>query len=75
MGLPDTDSQTGDANQPYIIVVDKQRKTVVVIDVGIPSDIRRLREELKKMSRLKATVVLVVIGVLVMPPPKSWASE
>lgn len=25
------------ANQPYIIVVDKQRKTAVVIDVAIPS--------------------------------------
>lgn len=64
------------ANQLHRVVLDKQRKTAVVIDVGIPSDIRGLREELKKMSKMKATVVLVVIGVLSLPSlPPSWASD
>ena len=55
------------ANQPDIVVVDKEQKTVTVVDVAIPSDsnIRKkeheklekyqgLREELEKMWGVKA---------------------
>ncbi|CAI5660153.1 unnamed protein product [Oreochromis niloticus] len=65
------------ANQPDIVVVDKQKKTAVVIDVAVPNDsnIRKkeheklekyqgLREELERMWRVKVTVVPVVIGAL-----------
>lgn len=58
------------AYQPEMIVVDKQRKMVVVINVAIPNcgNIRRkeheklkktqgLREELENMQRVKASVV------------------
>ncbi|KAL4006508.1 quercetin 2,3-dioxygenase [Sarotherodon galilaeus] len=54
------------ANQPDTVVLDKQRKTAIVVDVAIPSDsnIRKkeheklkkyqgLREELEKMWRVK----------------------
>ncbi len=52
--------------------IDKQQKKTVVIDVAILSDsnirklekYQRLKEELKKMWRVKATVVPVVIGAL-----------
>ncbi|TWW73485.1 hypothetical protein D4764_15G0008790 [Takifugu flavidus] len=71
------------ANQPDIVVVDKHRKTVVVIDVAIPSDsnIRKkeheklekyqgLKEEMERMWGMKATVVPVVIGTLGVVTPK-----
>ncbi|KAK7877660.1 hypothetical protein WMY93_031672 [Mugilogobius chulae] len=61
-------------NQPDIVVVDKEQRRAVVVDVSIPSDgnIRRkeheklekyqgLREELEKAWKVKATVVPVVI--------------
>lgn len=67
---PETDKMVM-ANQPDIVVVDK------VIDVGIPSNTTikkkehktlekylRLKEELEKMWKMKATVVPVVISVL-----------
>ncbi|KAK7886230.1 hypothetical protein WMY93_025851 [Mugilogobius chulae] len=63
------------ANQPDIVVVDKEQRRAVVVDVVIPSDgnIRRkeheklekyqgLREELEKAWKVKATVVPVVIA-------------
>ncbi|CAI5667744.1 unnamed protein product [Oreochromis niloticus] len=63
------------ANQPDIVVVDKQEKTAVVIDVAVPNDsnIRKkeheklekyqgLREELEKMWREKVTVVIGALG-------------
>ena len=65
------------ANQPDIVLIDKQQKKAVVIDVAIPSDsnIRKkeheklekyqgLKKELEKMWGVKATVVPVVIGAL-----------
>ena len=65
------------ANQPDIVLINKQQKKAVVIDVAIPSDsnIRKkeheklkkyqgLKEELEKMWGVKATVVPVVIGAL-----------
>ncbi|TWW69428.1 ATP-dependent Clp protease proteolytic subunit, mitochondrial [Takifugu flavidus] len=64
-------------NQPDIVVVDKHRKTVVVIDVAILSDsnIRKkehekLKEEMERMWGMKATVVPVVIGTLRAVTPK-----
>ncbi|KAF1377421.1 hypothetical protein PFLUV_G00200640 [Perca fluviatilis] len=78
------------ANQPDILVVDKQLKKVVVIDVAIPSDsnikkkeheklekYQGLREELEEMWKLKVTVVPVVIGALraVTPRLGQWPSK
>ena len=78
------------ANQPDIVVVDKEQKTVTVVDVAIPSDsnIRKkeheklekyqgLREELEKMWGVKAKVVPVVIGALVAVTPKlgEWLQQ
>lgn len=63
------------ANQPDIVVVDKQRNTAAVIPNE--SNIRKkehkyqgLREELKKMQRVKVTVVPLVIGALRAVTPK-----
>ncbi|TWW62748.1 hypothetical protein D4764_04G0013950 [Takifugu flavidus] len=78
------------ANQPDRVVVDKHRKTVVVIDVAIPSDsnIRKkeheklekyqgLKEEMERMWGIKATVVPVVIGTLgaVTPNLSRWFQQ
>lgn len=78
------------ANQPDIVVMDKQQKTVVVVDVAIPSDsnIRKkeqeklekyqgLKEELEKMWGVKASVVPVVIGALgaVTPKLEGWLQQ
>ncbi|CAK6950273.1 uncharacterized protein LOC127616771 [Scomber scombrus] len=65
------------ANQPDILLMDKQQKKAVVIDVVIPSDnsIRKkeqeklgkyqgLKEELEKMWGVEVTVVPEVIGAL-----------
>ena len=62
-------------NQPHIIVVDKQEKKVVVVNVAIQSDsnIRKkeqkklekyqgLKEELERMQGVKALMVPVLIG-------------
>ncbi|KAK7895269.1 hypothetical protein WMY93_020594 [Mugilogobius chulae] len=71
-------------NQPdIVVVVDKEQRRAVVVDVAIPSDgnIRRkeheklekyqgLREELEKAWKVKATVVPVVIGALGAVTPK-----
>ena len=71
------------ANQPDIVVVDKERKRAVVIDVAIPADanIRKkehekvekyqgLREQLERMWKVKASVVPVVVGALGAVTPK-----
>uniref|UniRef100_A0A087YQ23 Uncharacterized protein n=1 Tax=Poecilia formosa TaxID=48698 RepID=A0A087YQ23_POEFO len=71
------------ANQPDIVVVDKQQRKAVVVDVAIPSDynIRKkeheklekyqgLREELEKAWKVKTTVVPVVIRALWAVTPK-----
>ncbi|TWW73505.1 Kin of IRRE-like protein 1 [Takifugu flavidus] len=77
-------------NQPDVVVVDKHQKTVVVIDVAIPSDsnIRKkeheklekyqgLKENIERMCGMKATVVPVVIGTLgaVTPKPSRWLQQ
>ncbi|XP_076747453.1 uncharacterized protein LOC143421715 [Maylandia zebra] len=78
------------ANQPDIVVVDKQKKTAVVIDVAVPNDsnigkkeheklekYQGLREELERMWRVKVTVVPVVIGALGAVTPKlgEWLQQ
>lgn len=75
------------ANQPDIVLVDKQRKKTVVIDVVILNDtnIRKKedkklvkyqgpKEELKKIWKVKAPVVPVVVGALgaVTPRLREW---
>lgn len=62
------------ANQPDIVVVEKQDKNVLMIDVAITSNsnikheklekIHGLKEELDQMWIVKASVVPVVIGAL-----------
>ncbi|XP_024121103.1 uncharacterized protein LOC112142083 [Oryzias melastigma] len=64
-------------NQPDIVVVDKEQRKAVVVDVAVPShgNIKKkeheklekyqgLREELEKAWKVKVTVVPVVIGAL-----------
>lgn len=75
------------ANQPDIILVDKQRKSAVVIDVAILNESKEkhaklekhqgLREELEKMWRVKVTVVPLVIRVLCAVTPKldEWLQQ
>ncbi|KAM9816571.1 carbohydrate sulfotransferase 6 isoform X4 [Syngnathus typhle] len=78
------------ANQPDIVVVDKQQKKAVVVDIAIPSDgnIRKkeleklekyqgLKEELEKAWKVKASVVPVVIGALgaVTPKLEEWLQQ
>ncbi len=78
------------ANQPDIVLIDKQQKKALVIDVAIPSDsnIRKkeheklekyqgLKEELEKMWKVRATVVPVVIGALGAVTPKlgEWLQQ
>ena len=78
------------ANQPDIVVVDKERKRAVVIDVAIPADanIRKkehekvdkyqgLREQLERMWKVKASVVPVVVGALGAVTPKlgEWLQQ
>ncbi|KAI3377775.1 hypothetical protein L3Q82_008918 [Scortum barcoo] len=71
------------ANQPDIVVVDKEQKRAVVIDVAIPSDnrIRKkeheklekyqgLREQLERMWGEKTSVIPVVIRALRAVTPK-----
>ena len=38
MGLPDPDRQEGTGYQPDIVIIDKQKKEAVVIDIVVPSD-------------------------------------
>ena len=78
------------ANQPDIIIVDKQKKELVVIDITVPSDSnikKKESEKLKKYQGLKdklerswkvmAKVVPVVIGALRAETPKlkKWLQQ
>ncbi|KAF7650224.1 hypothetical protein LDENG_00129190, partial [Lucifuga dentata] len=71
------------ANQPDMVVVDKQQKRAVVIDVAVPADsnIRKkehqkiqryqgLKEELERTWKVKSKVVPVVTGALRAVTPK-----
>ncbi|KAF7655229.1 hypothetical protein LDENG_00059120 [Lucifuga dentata] len=73
-----------------MVVVNKEQKRVVVIDVAIPSDgnikkkeheklekYQRLKEELDQMWKVKSTVVPVVIGTLGAVTPKlgEWLQQ
>lgn len=67
------------SNQPNIMVVDKHQKTVVVIDIEVPSDSNIRQKEyvrLEKCQVLKEKVeklwkvVLVVVGTLKAHSPK-----
>lgn len=71
------------ANEPEIVVVDKQRKTAVVIDIVVLSNgnirkkehvklekCQRLKEEPERMRQVKASVVLMVNGTLGAVTPK-----
>lgn len=67
------------AYQPDIVVVDKLRKMVVVIDVAVPNDSNfrkyqglkeELKEELKKMWKLKVAEVPEIIEALSAVSPK-----
>lgn len=70
------------ANQPDIVVVDKQQKKAVVIDVAILSDTdirKKAEEKLEKYQSLKeeilkvkAPVVPVVVGALSAVTPRLW---
>ena len=76
------------ANKADIVVVDKEQKRTVVIDVGIPADanIRKkehekiekyqgLKEQLEQMWKVKASVVPVVVGALGAVTPKLGESS
>ncbi|MGZ7254081.1 hypothetical protein ACXWO5_10720, partial [Streptococcus pyogenes] len=39
------------ANQPDIVVVDKQKKTAVVIDVAVPNDSNIRKKEHEKLEK------------------------
>ena len=65
------------ANQQDIVVIDKQKKESVVIDIAVPSDsnikqkeyeklekYQELKEELQRTWKVIAKVVPVVIGAL-----------
>ena len=41
------------ANQPDIVVVDKERKRAVVIDVAIPADANIRKKEHKKVEKYR----------------------
>ena len=78
------------ANQPDIVVIDKEQRKAVVVDIAIPSDcnIRKkehekvekyqgLKEELERAWKVKASVVPVVIGALgaVTPKLEEWLQQ
>lgn len=76
------------ANQPDIVLIDKQQKKAAVIDVAIPTDsnikkkeheklekYQGLKEELEKMWKGRAPVVPVVIGALGAVTPKLAPAE
>lgn len=52
MGLPDTDrDKLMMTNQTYRVVLHRQRKTVVVIDVAIPRDGNIRKKEHEKLEK------------------------
>ena len=78
------------ANQPDIVVVDKQKKGAIVINIAVLSDsnikkkeyeklekYQRLKEELERTWKVKAKVVPMVIGALVAVTPKleEWLKQ
>ncbi|XP_068190807.1 uncharacterized protein [Antennarius striatus] len=78
------------ANKPDIVVMDKEQKRAVVIDVAIPADanIRKkehekiekyqgLKEQLEQMWKVKVNVVPVVVGALgaVTPKLEEWLQQ
>ncbi|KAF7663723.1 hypothetical protein LDENG_00203700, partial [Lucifuga dentata] len=78
------------ANQPDMVVVDKEQKRAVVIDMAVPADsnIRKkehqkiqkyqgLKEELERTWKVKSKVVPVVIGApgAVTPKLREWLQE
>ncbi|KAF7643082.1 hypothetical protein LDENG_00244990 [Lucifuga dentata] len=75
------------ANQPDMMVVNKEQKRAVVINVAIPSDgnIRKkeheklekyqgLQEELDRMWKVKSTVVIGALGA-VTPKLGEWLQQ
>ena len=65
------------ANRPDIVIIDKEKKTAIIIDVAVPSDCnimkkehekidkyQGLREEMEKMWKVEAKVVPIVVGAL-----------
>ncbi|KAF7648062.1 hypothetical protein LDENG_00162600 [Lucifuga dentata] len=78
------------ANQPDMVVVDKEQKRAIVIDVAVPADsniskkehektekYQGLKEELEWTWKVKSKVVPVVIGALgaVAPNLGEWLQE
>ncbi|KAF7654704.1 hypothetical protein LDENG_00066000, partial [Lucifuga dentata] len=78
------------ANQPDMVVVDKEQKRAVVIDVAVPADsnikkkghkkiekYQGLKEELERTWKVKSKVVPVVTGALRAVTPKlgEWLQE
>ena len=67
-----------EARRPDIVVVDKQRREVKIIDVAIPGDVRACEKELEKIDKYKplkdeiarlwemqkATIIPIVVGAL-----------
>ena len=89
MGLPIQTERKVLANQPDIVVIDKQKTEAVVIDIAVPSDsnikkeyeklekYQGLKEEVERMWKVKAKVVPVVIGALeaVTPKLEEWLQQ
>ena len=67
-----------EARRPDIVVVDKQRREVKIIDVAIPGDVRACEKELEKIDKYKplkdeiarlwemqkVTIIPIVVGAL-----------
>ena len=84
-----TDKQVK-ANQPDIVIVDKERKESTIIDIAVPNDInikekehekiekyQPLKEELSRIWKVKTKVVPVVVGALgaITPTQEQWLKE
>jgi hypothetical protein len=78
------------ANQPDIIVVDKEENQATIIDIAVPNDYnisskerdkvekyQPLREEIEKCWQVRTTVVPVVVGALgaITPTFQMWLSQ
>ena len=77
MGLLDPHNKLVIANQPDIVLVDRQEKKAVVVDTIVPSDsnikkkehkkygkYQGLKEELERIWGIKAGLVPMVVGAL-----------
>ena len=84
-----TDKQVR-ANQPDIVIVDKDKKEATIIDIAIPNDVnirekehekidkyQPLSEELRRIWKVKTNVVPVVVGSLgaVTPTHQQWLDK